>query len=171
MKRLALALAVASGCAEDDGPMSRATVAALARSSGDAVGYGRSGIYDAMLTEAECDCPVVSLDLIGSQSLCTLDAAPMLWRTVGVVQSDGVLLLRIDPVELTGPLDADDTFSIGTVDSLTLLGGSGVRISRIDGEFDDVGEIAAVFRQRIDGKFADQEVDCEESFAVEAIPR
>lgn len=168
---LAALVGLLGGCAEDDGPMSRQTVAALARTSGDAIGYARTGIYDATLSEGECDCPVVSIDLIGTQSLCALDVAPQIPRSVGLVQSDGVLLLRIDPVELTGPLDADDTFSIGAVDSLSLLGGSGVRIARIDGDFDDDGVIVAEFRQRIDGDFADEKVDCEERFEVEAIPR
>jgi hypothetical protein len=168
---LALAVLVASGCSEDDGPLARDTVASLARTPGDAIGYGRTGIYDARLSDAECDCPVVTLDLIGSASLCTLDIAMQMNRSIGIAQNDGVMVLRVDPVELSGPLDQDGTFSIGAVDSLTLLGGSGVRVSRIDGEFDENGILLGEYRQRIDGDFAEATVDCEESFSVEAVPR
>jgi hypothetical protein len=168
---LALALLVASGCAEDDGPLARDTVASLARTPGDAIGYGRTGIYDATLSDAECDCPVVTLDLVGSASLCTLDIQMQMSRSLGIAQNDGIMVLRVDPVELSGPLDQDGTFAIGAVDSLTLLGGSGVRVSRIDGEFDDAGVLLGEYRRRIDGDFAEATVDCEESFSVRAFPR
>ena len=179
---LALAVLVASGCSEDDGPLARDTVASLARTPGNAIGYGRTGIYDAMylagliaddatLSDADCNCPVVTLDLVGSASLCTLDIAMQMMRSLGIAQNDGVMVLRVDPVELSGPLDQDGTFAIGAVDSLTLLGGSGVRVSRIDGEFDDAGVLLGEYRQRIDGDFAETTVDCEESFSIEAVPR
>ena len=172
MRRAAglIALALASGCADEHGPLHPDTVLELARTKGDARGYAKTATYDAMLTPGSCDCPAVMFGLDAFGSLCTLQLVPEAFVTLEVVQNDGTLLVQFEPFELVGPLDDDGTFSLGALDRLQAFE-TGYRAARIDGAFEDTDLFVGEFAQHYDAKALEQSVDCTERFGVEAIRR
>ena len=172
--RAMVALVLATGCADDLGPLHPDTIAELTRSKGDAHGYGHTAIYDATLLPDECDCPAVTVPngMTGGGSLgslCILQLVSQAFVTVEVVQNDGTMLLRFELFEMVGPIDADDTFSIGAYDGLSAFE-AGHRTARLDGHFED-DDFFGDFAQHYDGETLDQSFDCRESFGVEAIRR
>jgi hypothetical protein len=164
------ALALAIGCADDPGPLDPATIAELARTKGDAHGYGRTATYDAMLTPDSCDCPAIDFPIEMVGSLCVLQLVPEAFVTIQIVQNDGTLLLEFEPFELVGPIDQDGTFSLGAIDEISVFE-SGRRTARLDGSFEDIDLLVGEFAQHYDAKTLDQTFDCTERFSVEAIRR
>jgi len=164
------AVAIASACADDPGPLHPETIAELARSKGDARGYGKSATYDATLTPGSCDCPAVMFPVDAFGSLCLLQLVPQAFVTVDVVQTDGTLLVEFEPFELVGPIDQDGTFALGALDGLPSFV-TGQRTARLDGSFEDTDLFVGEFAQHYDAQLIDQEIDCTERFGIEAIRR
>lgn len=173
----ALALAVATGCADEPGELDAETVNRIARTQGNAVGFGLSGEWTATVDVVDCSqCP--PLFIAPELSMCSSltdffpDSGGTISTSATVIQSDGTLLLRSLDLGGTGPLDADGNFVVGRVTDLTTVVSEGTVIVRVDGAIDmsaDRPTMSATLRQRVAGQIVDEEIDCVQSFELTAV--
>lgn len=172
VRRALLAAALLCACADDPGPLAISTVAELALAKGDAEGYARSGVYEATLQDSDCDCPGVMIAPIQPADAPCIGGIPFV--TFSVVQSDGILLFELQQtvaLELVGALDVDGTFSLGSVDELSSVAGSGHHVARLDGEFDESGGFSGALAHRYDATILEQELKCSEHLTIDATRR
>jgi hypothetical protein len=167
MRAVAIAVLLATGCAEAAGPLDRSTIAEIARSRGDAQGSEHAGTWHAMLDVGECDCPTDA----GTAACLSEDIAELVGVTMEIVEGDGFMLVRIDvlpQLELSGAIDADGTMSLGSVYVGLDLDSSLVLLGRFDGEFDGSGGLTGVVSLRAEGELAGTPVSCGADAEIEA---
>ena len=141
--RVVIVLGVAAltvGCQETPGELDPEVVHDLARQPGDGLDLDLTGTYSGQITIAECGCP--EIDALKERSLCNgIDGVNPEVGSSGfvafeVVQTDGILMLRLDPLSLTGPIFEDGEFSVGGLFDMTTAFSTGSIVSRMDGTFD-----------------------------------
>lgn len=164
---VALALA---GCGEENGPLDPTTIAALSRTRGDALGVTHTGIWAVRFEVVACTCPV-SADLCFDPALLNLISA-----YAQVVEGDGFLTMSVDSAEtqlafgaeLSGPINADGTASVGFVDNGFALNAELLVLGRMDGEFDGPDAFSGFFQQRAKGQYGENTVDCGADLDIDA---
>lgn len=137
----------ASACAEPAGALDPDVVHDLSRTPGDAAGSDHSGVYEGQLIIESCGCP--NLGTLDGFSVCR-GVAPFatmegdrVFAAVYVVHTDGILLVEVDGIALTGGIDGDGTFSVGALFDMTTLVTSGDIVTRLDGDFDPADNFRA----------------------------
>lgn len=161
---LASGLLCAPGCGDEAGPLDRETVAALARTRGDAQGTSHTGNWAVRFEVTSCTCPADTMVCIDPALQEILTGYPRL------IEGDGLLVVSafdsglfgatVVPAELSGPIDADGTFSVGSVGAGFGLLVELLTIARLDGSFDGDDAFTGVFAQRIEGTLAEAKLDC-----------
>lgn len=151
------------GCYQGYDPLDPEVLAEIIRSRGDAAGIERSGLYRGSFDVVSCGCE--DEDIIFDITLCTnlndLDDAgidaPM---DVTVIQADGSVRISEQNVQLLdalgdpllptfyGALDEDGSLSAAGVLQTDALLVEGQVLGRIDGSFDDDGELVLELQQR-----------------------
>lgn len=168
-----------TGCQETPGELDPQVVHDLSRQPGDGLDLDLTGTYSGQITVAECGCPEIAA--LEEMTICNTAIDPEIGSTgfvsFEVVQTDGILMLRLETLALTGPIYADGTFSAGGLfDATTPLTTANI-VSRIDGTFDldsnrtDVEALAQVrFRGDaafdIDAMENQSAVDCVERYEI-----
>jgi hypothetical protein len=151
---------LASACADDPGPLDRSTIAAIAKSRGDAQGGERTGLYHATLEIGECDCP----DDLGFAVCLSKDLVESLGVMFDVVEGDGFMAVRSDglPREFgfSGAIDADGTATLGSVFIGFDLDAELVFLGRIDAVFGEDGELTGSVSLGGEGRLAGDPVRC-----------
>lgn len=171
----AVALALSLGaCAEDDGPLDRSTLTALARQRGDAFGGANTGTWLVTLDRVECTCDEHAV------AIACLANPPTAWR---IIEGDGVVTVVLtfadimsgSTVQFTGPIDADGSFSAALVSSIVALQGDLRLLARIDAVTDlapaEGGQATMTghMRVRMAGGLDALAIDCGSDFDVEAM--
>jgi hypothetical protein len=131
-------MALSAGCFADEGsddPLARDRIRALARAQGSASGDARSGPITLVLTTEACDCPTLEVDA-QPVDLCALVHSQFDSATPILAEGSGVLGLTLDPILLTGAIDADGRFVIAGIQDLSNLGVSLEALRRMDGQFE-----------------------------------
>lgn len=172
IRRLFVPLCLVGGCEDDPGDLDRDVVSDLSRDHGDALGTSRSGTYDVIIRSEMCTCPDFQTgDLEGSSPCALLElTGGAVGGLVDVVETDGLLLMRVQGFSLTGPIDDDGGFVAGAVLDLTSPLGEGAEIVRADGNFEPrqaTWAFAATLRRRLVGNLLEDSVDCTERFTLE----
>jgi hypothetical protein len=159
-------------------PLDPVVLDELAGQRGDAVGTDWSGDYACTLELVSCGCPVLEIEENGmpiDYDPCTLVDVDMGGGEVLVplLQTDGIVVLTLpDLGQLTGPIDADGSFSAAArlvLDSVLL---EHELLTRADGElYEDRGDAALSgrLRQRFLATVGEQRVDCVAELDVEGI--
>jgi len=164
-----LTLLCLGACQETPGELDPDVVHDLSRLPGDGDELDLGGTYSGQLTIVECGCPKVGA--LEMRSLCNGmgEIVPEVGQSgfvlFDVVQTDGILMLRLEGLALTGPIYADGEFTVGGLFDMTTAITSGSIVTRLDGTFDldtDRPEVEAVARVRLQGDAAiDVEPDAE----------
>ena len=158
---LALASTISTGCRETPGELDPQVVHDLSRQPGDSEDLDLTGTYSGQITIAECGCP--EIEALKERSLCNgIDGVnPEVGQSgfvsFEVVQTDGILMLRLDPLSLTGPIYEDGNFSVGGLFDMTTALSTGNIVSRMDGTFDldsNRRDIEALAQVRFNGDAA-----------------
>ena len=158
-------------------------VAELARTPGDAEGYGYTGTIDGVLEEV--DCPCLSDAAIEALSLCTVTGLTTSGRISGqidAVQTDGYIVVGLDRFVITGGLWDNGTISAGSVSNLTSVVSKGYVITRADGELvenaDGRPELELDIQHRITGELflsldpdVPESIDCTERLHATGVLR
>lgn len=155
-----LALALTS-CQETPGELDPQVVHDLSRQPGDGLDLDLTGTYSGQITIVECGCP--ELDALTDRTLCNGigGIVPEVGQTgfvsFEVVQTDGILMLRLETLSLTGPIYEDGEFSVGGLFDMTTAVSTGNIVSRIDGTFDvdsNRNDLEALAQVRLKGDAA-----------------
>lgn len=168
MRRVAVAVVLASACADESGPLDRETIAGIARARGDALGGERSGIYQASLEVNACDCP----DELGLAVCLSEDLVEAIAVFIDITEGDGFMVARFEQLpqlELSGAIDADGTATLGSVFIGFDLDSNVVLLGRFDGTFGEDGEIVGAVSLRADGKLAGAPIACGNEAEVDGI--
>lgn len=143
---------------DDDDPLARDRLQALALAQGSASGDARSGPLTLAFTREGCDCPALTVDG-ETVDLCGL--ANLGDVTVDVVEGSGVLGLDVAGALLTGAIEADGSFVLAGIEDLSTLGGSLEALRRMDGQFDAALEAEGWAGQRLVGEWVTGDgIDC-----------
>ncbi len=168
---LASGLLCAPGCGDEAGPLDRETVAALARTQGDAQGTSHTGNWEVRFEVTSCSCP--------ANTMVCIDPAlqDVLAGYARLIEGDGLLVVSASEsemfglgpfAELSGPIDADGTFSVGSVGAGFGLLVELLTIARLDGSFDGDDAFTGVFAQRIEGTLDETKLDCATELQLDA---
>lgn len=170
IRSLAIVALALSGCAEDHGPLDPVTIAALARSRGDALGITHTGAWSVRFDVVTCTCPVSAMLCIDPALLDLISAY------AEVVEGDGFLTMSVDSTEpqlsfgaeLSGAINADGSTSVGFVTNGLGLNAELLVVGRVDGEFDGPDAFTGFYQQRAKGQFGEETVDCGIDLDVDA---
>lgn len=175
---LGLVATLGSAC-KDDGagdPLSADAIDSISQSQGDASGDDWSGTYLTEFALLSCDCPTVQMEMGGMPiefDICeAVDFAPEDGNSpASLLQTEGLLLLELeDSGQMTGPIDADGNFSVGSRVNLDSLLFENEFLGRIDGELDtDEGNahFTALYQQRVVADYLDEHIDCRAKFDLD----
>ena len=175
-------LTLGSGCQETPGELDPEVVHDLSRRPGDAEGLDLTGAYAGQITLLECGCP--ELDGLEGLSIChgmgglKPEAGDSGFLMFEVVQTDGILMMRVEDLSLTGPVDDDGAFAVGGVFDMTTIATTGKIVTRVDGNFDpdsNRNRLEADAAVRITGEAAvahgalddRTSIDCVERYEIE----
>ena len=160
---LATLLGAALACqAEQPGdPLDPELLQALGMERGSASGSARSGGWSFSFERRACDCPTVEVEQ-ASVELCELASFRPL--DASVVELDGLLIVEFPAAmlsALTGPIEADGSFSVAGRHDASSVTGPLELLARFDGSFDDEDASASgEAAQCLLGEFAGAAVDC-----------
>ncbi len=174
LRSLAAVIAVGLlACDEDNGPLDRPTLAALARERGDAFGGAHTGTWLLTLDRTECTCT-------GEAAVLACLSNPP--TTLRLVEGDGVVAVGLafadvmsGGVEFTGPIDEDGSFSAALVSSIVAVQGQLRLLARIDAvtDLEPAGGGQATMdgrlRVRMAGGVGEIAVDCGSEFEIEGL--
>lgn len=160
---LAGALLAGSGCAagEPSDPLDPALIRELSTAQGSASGSARAGAWRFGFTTAACDCPELALD---GQSLALCELATLRPLDATVSEFDGHLIVEFPAAvlsALTGPIDADGSFSVAGLHDVSTIAGPLELIGRLDGSVDGGDALATGdAAQRLIGELSGEPIDC-----------
>lgn len=152
---------LACQAAEPSDPLDPDLLQELGMEQGSASGSARSGGWSFVFTPSSCDCPAVEVEE-STLELCELAGLRPLDATV--TELDGLLIVEFPAAmlsALTGPIDADGSFSVAGRHDASSVTGPLELLGRIDGNFDsDDSNATGEGSQRLLGEFAGVSVDC-----------
>lgn len=171
---LAAGLLAVAGCKDDElDPLSKEAIDDVADDQGSGEGTDWTGTYQTEFELIDCDCPALELEENGmpvSFEICdAVDFSPEDGETPAeVVQTNGQMTMTLDDVgQMSGPVDADGSFTVASRINLDSLLFDNEFLGRIDGEFsktDGTRGFEAVYAQRLVASLPGQEVDCRATF-------
>jgi hypothetical protein len=176
---LALASAGSAACKAGNGdgdPLSADAIDSISQEEGDAEGTEWSGTYLTTFTLLSCDCPTVELQMGGMPvdfDICeAVDFAPNDGSSPAtLLQTDGLLLFTLeDAGQMTGPIQSNGEFSVGSRVNLDSLVFENEFLGRIDGELDDddgPAHFTALYQQRVVAEYLGEDIDCRAKFDLD----
>ena len=175
---LAMALD-SSGCKQDElDPLSKEAIDDVASDQGNGEGTDWTGTYQTEFELIDCDCPTLELEENGmpvSFEVCNaVDFSPEDGATPAeIVQTNGQLTMTLDDVgQMSGPVDADGSFTVASRINLDSLLFDNEFLGRVDGTFaksEGTRSFEAVYAQRLVASLPGQEIDCRASFDLHGV--
>ena len=181
-----LALGVGALACKGDGfdPLDPDLIGDLGNDQGDAEGDDYTGLFATTLSPLDCDCPKLYPDDfpdlgagLGLDPDDVIDPCAQLAIFYGVdtpaggqveiVQADGLLIWESWLPPLSGPVDADGSFSVGGSEDFSESFVEARLVSRVDAQYSSPDAFLGVMQQRIIAKLLDRSVDCRSTHQID----
>ena len=151
---------------------------------GDAKGEAYSGRFALDITPLDCDCPTLipedfpdlgaGLGLDPDDEIDPCDQLAIFYGVddatagsqVDVIQTDGFLAWTSWLPPLSGPVDADGTFTVVGSEDFSETFVDARMVSRVDAEYSSDDAFLGVMQQRIIASLLDRNVDCRSTHQV-----
>jgi hypothetical protein len=179
---------LAAGACKNDpfDPLDPDNIGDLGNDMGDAKGEGYSGKFALELTPLDCDCPPLFPEDfenlgagLGLEPGDTIDPCSQIAIFYGsdaeavtqaeLVQADGLLAFTDWLPPLSGPVDADGSFSVGGYEDFSETFVDAAMVVRIDGEFGNIDGFFGVLQQRVIANLLDRSVDCRSTHQIDGV--
>ncbi len=171
-----LLVTLAAACSADD-PLDSDLLASLATEQGDAKGDTWTGTWNWDFDLVACDCPLTGA-ASGNFDPCTVTPLSTLGGDGSAIalQGDGFLVFESPNAQLSGAVNADGSFDLAAVFTLTSLIGQAAFYMRMDGEFEggfdkdsgtDNATMSARVRQRV-VETVELQIDCRSEWRATA---